>query len=149
MNNPRRRVVARLLGLVLATCVLAMQLPSSSASFVDPDEAGEGRGRPMPRPDSPGAAVAFRQLQWNNEYGWIPENGLVEGRMHANAMRARGRSAMFPGRRESAPQSAPGAAPSAPQGPALPSGPPPPPSAGIGPSVSPQEGAGTPVTFAL
>ena len=62
-SRPRRKVVARLLGLILATVVLAMQLPASSAVFVDPDEAAEGGGRPMPRPDSPGEANAFRQLQ--------------------------------------------------------------------------------------
>ena len=119
MTIPRRLAVTRLLGLVLATWLLAMQLPSSASSFVDPDEAEGASERPMPRPDSPGEANAFRQLQWKNEFGWIPANGLVEGKRHANAMRARGRSGMFPGRRRSAPRSAPGVAPSAPGGQAL------------------------------
>ena len=95
--------------------VLALQFPATAGGFVDPDMLEEGGGRPMPRPDSPGAANAFRQLQWNNEYGWFPENGLVEAKRHANAMRARGRSAMFPGARagtaplKTAPNGAPGA----------------------------------------
>ena len=91
MTILRRLAHARLLGFVLATFVLALQFPASSGGFVDPDLLEEGGGRPMPRPDSPGAANAFRQLQWNNEYGWFPENGLVEAKIHANAMRARGR----------------------------------------------------------
>src|SRR5687768_1876758 len=94
------RIVSRVLGFVLATSLLAIQMPSSSAGFVDPDQV-EGAGeRPMPRPDAPGEANRFRQLQWNNEYGLIPENGLVDAKLHANAMRARGRSGMFPGRRK-------------------------------------------------
>ena len=97
MTFLRRFADGRLLGFVLAILVLAMQFPASSGGFVDPDLLEKGGGRPMPRPDSPGAANAFRQLQWNNEYGWFPENGLVEAKIHANAMRARGRSAMFPG----------------------------------------------------
>ena len=78
MTTVRRVVSSRLFLLALAICCVALQFPAASAGFVDPDFAEEHGSRPMPRPDSPGAANAFRQLQWNDERGWFPENGLVE-----------------------------------------------------------------------
>ena len=73
MTRLRRAVSSRLCLLALAIGCVAMQFPAASAGFVDPDFAEEHGSRPMPRPDSPGAANAFRQLQWNNEFGWFPE----------------------------------------------------------------------------
>ena len=96
--TPRHWAVARLLVLMSMGLLLVMQHPLATGALVDPDIEVENGGRPMPRPDSPGAANRFRQLQWNNELGTFPDNGLVEGRRHADQMRARGRLGMFPRR---------------------------------------------------
>src|SRR6185436_208958 len=47
---------------------------------------------PLPRPDAPAAAIAFRNRQWRNERGEIPVDGLVRAKAHLDAMRARGRA---------------------------------------------------------
>jgi len=54
-------------------CLLVLQFPAAVGQGIDPDQAG----RPTPRPDSPGQAIAFRQLQWKNENGW---NRLISRR---------------------------------------------------------------------
>src|SRR4051794_22079591 len=100
-----RTVAVRLLGLALTACLLAAQHPVSLAGRIDPDEMEEGGARPMPRPDSPAEAVAFRQLQWKNERGTYPANALLHAKGQADAMRARGRARMFPPAGGTAPSS--------------------------------------------
>src|SRR5438445_960788 len=94
--NARRRVAAtRLGGLVLGVCLLAIQLPQPVALGIDPDDLHASRGRPLPSPDAPAAAVAFRQLQWKNERGSYPDNAFVEAKAHADAMRAYASARLF------------------------------------------------------
>src|SRR6185295_13650984 len=76
----------------LAICLLTIQAPASVEVFVDPDLAGTTRTGPPPRPDAPGAAVAFRQLQWKDARGSYPANAFVAAKSHADAMRARVRA---------------------------------------------------------
>ena len=95
MNATRRMTATRLGSLVLSMLVLAIQLPFQASGAGDP-ESDERRGRPLPRPDAPAAAVMFRQLQWKNERGSYRVNGFVEAKAHADAMRARARASQFP-----------------------------------------------------
>ena len=77
--------------LLVALGLLLAQRPASVAVFVDPDEALSQPSGPPPRPDSPAAAVAFRQLQWKDARGSYPANAFVAAKSHADAMRARAR----------------------------------------------------------
>jgi len=96
MNATRRDAATRLGGLIVAVLLLAIQVSFPASAGVDPDAPEERGGRPMPRPDAPAEAVAFRQLQWKNEHGVFGVNALVEAKAHADAMRAQARAARFP-----------------------------------------------------
>ena len=92
MNATRRMTAIRLGSIVLSMLVLAIQLPFQASGAGDPESDEGQRGRPLPRPDAPAAAVMFRQLQWKNEHGSYRVNGFVEAKGHADAMRARARA---------------------------------------------------------
>src|SRR5207237_7714988 len=81
--------------LAAVVCLLAIQIPVVPRDTGDPDR-DEVRGRPLPRPDAPAAAIAFRHLQWRDVRGEIPANGLVRAKAHLDALRARGRALLVP-----------------------------------------------------
>src|SRR2546430_16369890 len=89
MIRSRRGDLARLLAIALAVCLLALQHPASiGGGPLDPDETIGPTGPPLPRPDSPREAIAFRPMQWRHENGWVPENGLIDRRRPADPMPA-------------------------------------------------------------
>ena len=82
---------SRIATLLLGVCLLGMQgLVTRSTPFerVEEDDAS-WNGRPLPRPDSPGEAMAFRLRQWRDENGVYPANALVGAKAHVDRMRQR------------------------------------------------------------
>src|SRR5712671_6282291 len=94
MNVARR--VATALCLTAAVCLLAIQAPVPTGPGIDPDDVRASLGRPLPRPDAPAAAIAFRQLQWQDHHGSYRANGLMEAKAHLSAMRALARERQPP-----------------------------------------------------
>src|SRR5256885_8163422 len=115
-----RAGVGRFVAVALSLCLFAVERPQLASGGIDPDDVVGPTGQPLPRPDSPGEAIAFRQLQWRDEHGWFPENGLVEARSHARAMRASRRGRLFPSGRGVDPASSPALPPKPPRGGHLP-----------------------------
>jgi photosystem II stability/assembly factor-like uncharacterized protein len=77
--------------LVCVCCLLVVQTGErtfNGAGGDDPDALEEAGQMPMPRPDSPAEAMAFRLSQWRDEHGEYPPDGLVVAKAHVDAMRA-------------------------------------------------------------
>jgi hypothetical protein len=75
--------VVGIAGLTVAGCATHRAPAAPQAARDRSDE----RAR-EPRPDHPGEAVAFRLLSLKDENGFIPPDGLMKARAHANEMRA-------------------------------------------------------------
>src|SRR5258706_16433561 len=94
MNVARR--VATALCLTAAVCLLAIQAPVPTGPGIDPDDVRASLGRPLPRPDAPAAAIAFRQLQWRGHTRPGPAPRAPGGGGGLRAPRAPGRGARPP-----------------------------------------------------
>jgi hypothetical protein len=78
----------RIVALLMGVCLLSALGP---ARFEDGDGDDDAdavwKGRPLPRPDSPGEAMAFRLRQWRDENGVYRATALVDAKAHVEAMR--------------------------------------------------------------
>src|SRR3954465_7675398 len=92
MNQTSLRVLTRIVSLTFLAGVCAGQRPPGiRPGAMDPDAFEHRVGRPLPRPDSPGEAIAFRQLQWRDENGRYAAMALLDAKAHVDRMRARAR----------------------------------------------------------
>jgi hypothetical protein len=77
-------------GVLLAAMALAINLAREAPSPMPGIEASEAREERGPRPDGPAEYLEWRSLSWRDEAGQIAENGLMDAKAHADAMRSLG-----------------------------------------------------------